>query len=323
MQGHYGRMTFMKWECYEDHYSPVSRRLHRVGRALRWRIKSAARVPRYILVELRWRLGDEIMALPVFESLRARYPADYLAVLTHYPELFESHPFVDAVNIVPRRIDQYLLLRSGPRDVFRLEHYARTAGVALPVSRPHLYYRDWRMPILDTLPEGPGPLIAVATGASWRTKRWPLSRWRAVCESLAARGCRIVALGTEDDESIGVGLSLLGKTTVREAACVLHAADLLICCDSGLMHLCLAAAKPLLALFGPTNPSMLIRDEPNFHCIRSAQPCSGWWNKPELSGAPGECPWEHVCCLDSITPETVLERVAELVALPKAAQGSQ
>ncbi len=184
----------------------------------------------------------------------------------------------------------------------------------LPRLRPHLYYPYWSAPQLERLPAGDGPVIALAAGASWPTKRWLPERWRELASALEARGARLVELG-KDDESLGIGLCLAGQTTVGEAARILHHADLLICCDSGLMHLALAAAAPVVALFGPTDPSILIREEPNFTAVRSGLRCSGHWNRPGTAAREGVCPEGHACCLQDISARQVLEAVEARVIL--------
>jgi ADP-heptose:LPS heptosyltransferase len=100
---------------------------------------------------------------------------------------------------------------------------------------------------------------------------------------------------------------------VRDAACILHAARLFVCCDSGLMHLALAAGTPTLALFGPTEPTILIRDDPNFSAIKSEAPCQGCWNVSQDMQEPGVCPLERAKCLESIQTIQMLDRVRGLL----------
>lgn len=313
----YGTMTTMAEERWEDRHGTLGRQLSRAVRRARWQLKGAAGVPRSILVELRWRLGDEIMALPIFEALRLKYPVARIEVLTNYPELFENHPFVDAVNPLAPNPDRYLLLRSATRNQLRIAHYAAVAGVDLPVWRPHLFLNDWHTPLLVALPAGDGPLVALAPGASWATKRWRTERWRVLAERLHAAGARLMVLGHADERlNLDAGEDFTGRTGVRDAACLLHAADLLVCCDSGLMHLALAATTPVVALFGPTDPELLIQNEPNFHPLRSTASCSGLWNRSGSSPEPGVCPEGHDSCLDSITVDAVFDAVARAVVLP-------
>jgi len=299
----------MQEATYEERFGRASRRLRRGWRRVRWGVRGALGRPRQVVVEVKWRLGDEVMALPIYGALRAAYPGCRLTALCNYPELLAGNPFVDAVNRVAGPVDRYILLRSAPRDVYRPEHYARLAGVRLPSERPRLYYDDWSTPLLDGLRP---PLVAIAAGASWATKRWPSERWRAVGRALEEKGFTVIELGVAG-EGVGVGVDLVGKTSVREAACVLHACDLLVCCDSGLMHLALAAGTRVLALFGPTDPAILVRDEPNLSALCSPAPCQGCWNKPETTAPPGVCPEGRPCCLESIATEAVLEQAGKLL----------
>lgn len=299
---------------FDDRSGRLDRQYRRICRALRWRAKSLAGAPRRILVETRWRLGDEIMAMPVFETLRAKYPADSIGVLTSFPELYENHPFVDMINDDQYVPDHYILLRGAQRTVRRIDVCARTARVATPVSRPHLYFENWFAPQLAELSGGDGPLIAVARETTWPTKRWPRERWLDLCSRLSVHGCRIVELGV-DNAPLGIGVSLVGRTTIREAACVLHHADLLVSCDSGLMHLALAAGTPVVALFGPTDPDILVHDEPNFHPVTSRQACRGYWNSPGPEPRTDVCPVGHACCLDDIAAEAIYQAVARRVTL--------
>lgn len=290
----------MESPTYEDRFGWAARHALRAYRPLRRAAKRATGSPLDILVEIRWRLGDEVMAIPIYEALRVRHERCRLSVLCNYPELLEGNPFVDAVNDVRRDPDLYACLRSGPRLVRRIEHYAELAGVSVPAVVPKLYYADWTTPLLDRVER---PFVAVCAGASWATKRWPMERWRALCSLLRDSGYGVVELGSEG-EQIGVGESLVGKTSVREAACVLRAASLSICCDSGLMHVGLAAGARVLALFGPTDPDILVKDEPLLTPLRVETDCRGCWNRGDEFDA-GTCPLNRDSCLDRVTVETV------------------
>lgn len=340
---------------YEERFGPVERRLRRIRRGVAWRTKAMLGRPRSLLVEIRWRLGDEVMAIPVYEALKQRYPSSHLTVLCNYPGLLRDNPHVDAVNAESASPDKYLLLRGAPRDVFRPEQYARLAGVltkppvdataeTLGLSAPRVYCENWHSPLLDelaglladqaggsappvhedALPERPEPawngpaFLAVCTGATWPTKRWPPALWRELCRRLADDGWHLVQLG-RGDEDVGAGVSLIDRTTIEEAACILRAARLLICCDSGLMHLARAVGTPAVALFGPTDPSILIRDDPGFHALTNGRLCKGCWNIREgLPGRPrmeqeGVCPVGIAECMETLTVDAVLARVGRVL----------
>lgn len=295
---------------YYEQWGPVARRMRRASDRARFFAKKSLGLRPSILVELKWRLGDEIMALPIFCALRAAYPQARIEVLTHYPDLFIDHPHVNAVNPEAPAPDRYYLLRGAPPDAFRLAHYARQAEVAVPVERPRLYYEDWTSPLLGDLPEGDGPLIALAPGASWTTKRWPVPAWRALVAFLDDAGCRVFELGNAN-EGVGIPCSLLGKTSVRDAAVLLHHADVAVTNDSGLMHLARAAGTPAVGLFGPTDPAILIRDDAGFHPLTNGRECAGCWNGGEME-TPGVCPREVASCMETLEPERVAREVLNL-----------
>jgi ADP-heptose:LPS heptosyltransferase len=288
----------------------------RAARAVRWTWKTARRAPCEIRVDVRWRLGDEIMALPIYPALCERHPRCRVSVLCNYPDLLRDNPYAAPADPAGPAPDRLIDLRSGPRNAYRLAHYARLAGVPLPAARPCLYYQDWHTPLLDDL----GDLfVAAAPGATWPTKRWPAGNWRALCRTIQDLGYTVVELG-HADEQIGVGLSLAGRTSIREAACVLHSARLLVTCDSGPMHLALAAGTPVLALFGPTDPDILIRNEPLLHAIASGRECQGCWNRRNKPFTPGTCPEssEPVApgcapCMQDVSVEQVTTALRDLL----------
>lgn len=292
---------------YEARFGRVRRRLERIRRWAAWRIRGLRGRPRRILLEIAWRLGDEVMALPIYSALKQRFPDAHLTVWCTYPDVLDGHPAVDAVNDPAVCPDRYMLLRGTPAHGFRLAHYARRAGVPEPQERPRLRNTDWSTPMIRELPRA-HPLAVLCTGASWPTKRWPIARWRELAHRLTAAGWGVVQVG-QGDEEIGVGVSLLDRTGVRDAACVLKAADVLISGDTGLMHVARAVDTPALALFGPTDPAILVRSDPGLQVLTNERPCRGCWNRP-VGGprmmVPGVCPLGIPECLDPIAVDAVV-----------------
>jgi ADP-heptose:LPS heptosyltransferase len=305
-------------ETCEDRYGPVMRRVLRAKRSISWACKQTFGIPANILVETRWRLGDEIMAIPIYEGLRREYPSARVTAWCNFPDLLIGNPFINAVcpgneDVHGIHCDRHILLRGAPRDVFRLDHYAACAGIPAPPSVPQLYYEDWHAPVVNEARGNLREFIAVCTGASWPTKRWPIPHWQTLCRHLERTGNGIVQIG-KDDESIGVGFSLLDRTSIRETACVLRAAELLVCCDSGLMHLALAVGTPVVALFGPTVATILIRDGVPCTVLTNGRPCQGCWNLSQQMSEPGVCPLNIPSCMEPLAADTVLSFVREVAS---------
>jgi heptosyltransferase-2 len=105
------------------------------------------------------------------------------------------------------------------------------------------------------------PLVALAPGARWESKRWPIEHFAAVAGSLAASGYGIVLVGGTGDETLSGELSRLcadrpldasGRLDLLESAALLSECRLLVTNDSAPLHMAEAVGTPVVALFGPT-----------------------------------------------------------------------
>jgi len=109
-----------------------------------------------------------------------------------------------------------------------------------------------------------GGLIAVAPGAKFAVKDWGADNWRALLNSLTAShpSLALVLIGAGDERGLaddvgrewrGPRVNLCGSLTPRETTAVLRRCALLICHDSGPMHLAASQGIPCVALFGNYN----------------------------------------------------------------------
>ncbi|MCD6419475.1 MAG: glycosyltransferase family 9 protein [Synergistetes bacterium] len=106
--------------------------------------------------------------------------------------------------------------------------------------------------------------IALAIGANWDKKRWPIDKFAKLADDLSMnRKCRFFLIGSREDErdlaSDFIKLSnvntvnLVGRTTLGRLAALLESIDLLISNDTGVLHLASAMQAPTVAIFGPGN----------------------------------------------------------------------
>ena len=108
------------------------------------------------------------------------------------------------------------------------------------------------------------PLLAVAPGAKIAEKDWGEVRWAALLEMLRQRvpAASLIFIGAPVERPRtqrlaalwpGLKVNLCGELTPRESAAVLGRCDLLLCHDSGPMHLAAAQGTRCVALFGNYN----------------------------------------------------------------------
>ncbi|GEJ56320.1 glycosyltransferase family 9 protein [Anaeromyxobacter diazotrophicus] len=174
----------------------------------------------------------------------------------------------------------------------------------------------------DALPRRGGPLVAIAPGARWATKRWPAERFAAVADALAADGARIVLAGGPGDREAFQAVRALLRAPVAAdlsplpvdaLAAALARVQLLVACDSGPVHLASAVGTPVLALFGPTSPVRWGPPPPGraFSLGLACSPCSN-------HGAEF-CPEGHHRCLADLGAEAVAAAARALLGEAAAA----
>jgi heptosyltransferase-3 len=108
------------------------------------------------------------------------------------------------------------------------------------------------------------PLLAMAPGAKIVAKDWGEHNWAALLDLAQERlpPLSLVFIGAPSERSLvqrlaerwsGPWINLCGALTPRESAAVLGRCSLLVCHDSGPMHLAASQGTPCIALFGTYN----------------------------------------------------------------------
>lgn len=110
------------------------------------------------------------------------------------------------------------------------------------------------------------PFLLLAPGATWPTKEWPAERWREFIPSCRERFGRPMAIvvppGRSDEFShLTKGLesedvAILDPVPLDAALSLVSASTGVVTVDGGLMHAAVGLGKPVVALFGPTDPSI-------------------------------------------------------------------
>ncbi len=131
-------------------------------------------------------------------------------------------------------------------------------GKSLAQATPFLDANAYR-PFRKGLPrENSKPVIALHCGARIAVRRWPEASFARIIQLLRQEFDFHLAL-FPDVDSYGRGLTPLADSchdglSIPQLVADLAACDLLLCNDSGPGHIASALDRPVLAIFGPTNP---------------------------------------------------------------------
>ena len=102
-------------------------------------------------------------------------------------------------------------------------------------------------------------VVGIHTGGSYHAKRWSSDNFAKVGKSLASgHGARIIAFvdpdGCGSDMQLG-GDAVFVRTSIREMMALFTRCDLVLCNDSGPMHVAAALGVPVLAVFRSGSPA--------------------------------------------------------------------
>jgi heptosyltransferase-1 len=158
--------------------------------------------------------------------------------------------------------------------------------------------------------------IALLPGARWTNKRWPIANFVELARQLLclAPDLKLTILGGGGDQDLGAAISavdpsrcldLTGRTSLPEMVEWIRLSALVATNDTGPMHVAAALRRPVVALFGPTDPDWTGPYRQRNNVLQSTQiecvPCM----KDYCSHA------EPLACLRAITPAHVCAAVQE------------
>ncbi len=152
-------------------------------------------------------------------------------------------------------------------------------------------------------------MICVAPGAQFgAAKRYPAEAYAVVLQHLSQQGWDIVVLGTEAERDIaaqclklaqGKVWNAAGETSLTQALQLVSVAKLMLCNDSGLMHVAAGLGVPTVAMFGATNPARTSPSGKRVSVLYQPAKCSPCLQREcDVLGQP---------CMGNILPEQVIQ----------------
>jgi heptosyltransferase-2 len=161
------------------------------------------------------------------------------------------------------------------------------------------------------------PLVALAPGSVWATKRWPY--YADLARELAPHA-RVVVIGSFDDAALARDISAAageralnatGVFTLLGSAELIRRCHALVTNDSSPQHLASAMGTPTVTVFGPTVPAFgfgpLAPDSVSVGLDALAcRPCD--------RHGPRKCPLGHWRCMREVAARDVAARVLDILS---------
>jgi heptosyltransferase I len=164
------------------------------------------------------------------------------------------------------------------------------------------------------------PLVVLVPGTIWETKHWTIEGFAGVARQFLQDGFAVALAGTTRDQQRCRQIAaaapgtcdFCGKTTPADLAALIRRAEVAVTNDSGSMHVAASLGKPMVSVFGPTNPVHIGPYERPESVVRVDLPCSPC-NYRRLS----QCPFDHAC-MKQVTSAMVVERVRKILSTAKS-----
>ncbi len=159
-------------------------------------------------------------------------------------------------------------------------------------------------------------IAIIAPGTIWETKQWGSDKFGQVAKHFLSKGFAVILIGSrrervvcEEVAALAPGaIDLAGMTTLTELAALLRRSAIIITNDSGPMHLAVALDRPVVSVFGPTDPIWIgpyKRADAVSHADLECSPC--YLRKLK------HCDHDHAC-MRGISAAAVIERAGRILS---------
>jgi heptosyltransferase I len=153
-------------------------------------------------------------------------------------------------------------------------------------------------------------IVIIAPGTIWETKQWGSEKFAKVAGHFISKGFAVVLIGSqrerivcEEVAALAPGaINLAGMTALSELAALIHRSTIGITNDSGPMHLAVALDRPVISIFGPTDPVWIGPYRRANAVLQADLECS-----PCYLRRLKHCHHDHAC-MRSVSPLAVIER---------------
>src|SRR5215831_4325708 len=156
----------------------------------------------------------------------------------------------------------------------------------------------------------------MAPGTVWETKHWGSDKFAKVAGHFLSKGLAVVLIGSqrervvcEEVAALAPGaVDLAGMTALTELAALIRRSAVSITNDSGPMHLAVALDRPVVSIFGPTDPVWIgpyRRGNAVLYADLECSPC--YLRKLK------HCDHDHAC-MSGVSPLEVIERAESILS---------
>ena len=301
-------------------------------------------------------IGDILCILPMCDEVRRRHPGKMLVfvtaaiwrevvVISRSADLVYANKWWVHPRTLPTNIKLFGLVDAiyNPKTTYEqvdkagmtrhlADDFAASCGFALTTRQTKLYpspglVKETSIAYgLDYKGTGQRLLIGINPGPTWRVKEWEASKWQKLINKIHSEyDAVIIQFGfntgdgsSEYDNLTGVKL-LAGRLKGEELLALVTNCDLIISIDSGPVHLAGAVGTPVIGLFGPLDPALILPPNAQAVGLFSDVPCLFCHNRTPVIHWCDGCPYD-IACMKKLDCDAVFEAVKSMLPQNKNAE---
>jgi heptosyltransferase I len=163
-------------------------------------------------------------------------------------------------------------------------------------------------------------LLTIAPGTIWETKHWRAEGFAKTARHFMAQGFSVALIGSAREvgacatvaNAAPGAVNFAGQTSLPELAALIERSTICLTNDSGPMHLAVALARPVVSIFGPTDPIWIGPYGRPHAVLQAPLPCA-----PCYLRVLSRCRYDHAC-MQQVSAAAVMERMERELASVRA-----
>lgn len=270
--------------------------------------------------------GDVLLLTPIIRQLKALYPCAAIDVATIHDELFKCNPLIRKViklynkryfvtDFVGGYDYVYWMSYEFTPQLHIVDSYANIIGIRVDDYRPSLHLSmEERNKTKDIHYNYLKPYICIHRECTWRSRKWSDSSWSLFVEKFKKKYPEIGVIVLSENDEVPIKETIqFSKLDFRKVCSIINGSKMLVCVDSGLMHMGIALDKPVVSLFSITDPNKRL---PNKWLKLSLQIDSLYAGIHHRGNVPSESePEDCNYVLDMISPQEVFNKCDMIMQL--------
>ena len=298
-------------------------------------------------------IGDVLCILPMCDEVRHRHPGKLLVfmtaaiwrevvVISRSADLVYANKWWVHPRTLPTNIKLFGLVDAiyNPQTTYEQVHkagmrrhlaedFAASCGFALTARQTKLYPSPGLIKEtciaygLDYKTTGQRLLIGINPGPNWRVKEWEASKWQKLINKIHSEYDAVIiqfGFNTGDGSSEYDNLTdvklLAGRLKGEELLALVTNCDFIISIDSGPVHLAGAVGTPVIGLFGPLDPALILPPNAQAVGLFSDVPCLFCHNRTPIIHWCDGCP-NDIACMKKLDCDAVFEAVKSMLPQSK------